>query len=113
MAFRMQGRQTDRRGCQGESGCGECNRIAGEIRAGRGSPKAGLARLRCADHTARHSAVMYTVTAAADGQARVVRSRQGRHQRPQAKEQKQENGERPPHLRLMLHEIGSMGERRE
>ena len=112
MPFRKLSRETDRRGGQGQSGCVERNRVTRKIGAGRGSPKAGLARLRSADHARGHCAMMYTVTAAARGEARIVAGGHGYRQRPQAEEQNHQNGERPPHLRLMLHQIWNMGERR-
>jgi hypothetical protein len=112
MPFRKLSRETDRRGGQGQSGCVERNRIAGKIRAGCGNLDLDRARLRCADHARGHSAMMYTVTAAARGEARIVTGGHGYHQRPQAEEQNHQNGERPPHLRLMLHQIWNMGERR-
>jgi hypothetical protein len=46
--------------------------------------------------------VMYSVTAAAGGQARLIAGREDGRQRPQPAVQNQENGERAPHLEFIL-----------
>ena len=85
-----------------------CRDTRGSAQALRKTASCFAARRCCL--SLAHRAVMRAVTAAADGQTRIVAGLKEADNGPKPKSEGEEDGEHAPHLHLMVHE--SCGERR-